>query len=155
MEFLLQWWSRKNHVKFPGVLILGLLKFPRGVTQFCGVSGGKGFFCRKFPGVKYKILAAFSNKHVVNQQHPPPPPPPPPFTRPFLSQFLFFLNFLVCCWCYPTCDVPSITSSCGCLIFQETFYHCLLSKICSYAVHSYLQDFQLANYSLWRMKTLL
>ena len=141
MEFLLQWWSRKNHVKFLGVLILGLLKFPRGVTQFCGVSRGKGFFCRKFPGVKYKILAVFSNKHVVNQQQSPPPPHHhhhhrfPLYPPPSLPVVAFFY-FLVCCWCYPTCDVPSITSSCGCLIFQETFYHCLLSKISSYAVHS-------------------
>ena len=99
MEFLLQWWSRKNHVKFLGVLILGLLKFPRGVTQFCGVSRGKGFFCRKFPGVKYKILAVFSNKHVVNQQQSPPPAPPPPppslppLPAPFSPSCCFFLLF--------------------------------------------------------------
>ena len=28
------------------------LKFPRGVTQFCGVSRGEALFCLEFPGVK-------------------------------------------------------------------------------------------------------
>ena len=61
MEFLeFPGGSRKNHVEFPGVLVLGL-KFLRGVTQFCGVSRGEDFFFLEFPEkVKsLKILRGF------------------------------------------------------------------------------------------------
>ena len=41
---------RKNCVEFPGVLVG--LKFMKGVTKLCGVSGGEVLFCLEFPRVK-------------------------------------------------------------------------------------------------------
>ena len=42
--------TRKNHVEYPGVSVLGL----KIVTNFCGVSGTEALFCLEFPGVKKK-----------------------------------------------------------------------------------------------------
>ena len=45
--------ARKNHMEFPGVLVLGLKSFEgcTRVIDFCGVSGVKLFFL-EFPGIK-------------------------------------------------------------------------------------------------------
>ena len=42
--------ERKNHMEFPGVLVLGLKSSEGGVTQFCGVSSGEALFFLNFHG---------------------------------------------------------------------------------------------------------
>ena len=41
-------------MKFPGILVLGVIILLKGVTQFCGVSKSQALFCLEFSGVNQK-----------------------------------------------------------------------------------------------------
>ena len=49
------------------------LKFPRGVTQFCGVSRSKALFGLEFPGGKVKNLKIPGGGGGFKKAYPQPP----------------------------------------------------------------------------------